>query len=71
MKLHTISPHESKGCARMVLESKGHWAFIIENGFPTLADCNPPMVLKLQALTPYKSKVCPIDFGSKCQGHRA
>ena len=33
--------------------------------------CNPPMIMKLHTLAPHESRMCPIDFGVKGQGHGA
>ena len=37
IKLHTLTPHESKMCP-IYLRSKGHWALVIENGFRMITD---------------------------------
>ena len=61
----------SQGCVLLILGSKGqgHGLSMFENGFRTITDCNPPMIMKLHTLAPHESRMCPIDFGVKGQGH--
>ena len=47
---------------------QGHGALVIENGFQTITDCNPPMMLKLYTPAPCESRMCLIDFGVKGLG---
>ena len=66
----------SQGCALLILGSKGQrsrsWRVVIWKWFPD--DnwlCNPPMIMKLHTLAPHESRMRPIDFGVKGQGHGA
>ena len=41
-------------------------ALMIENCFRTITDpCNIPMIMKLHALVPHESRMCPFDFRVK------
>ena len=66
----------SQGCALLNLRSKGQrsrsWRMVIWKWFPD--DnwlCNQPMIMKLHTLTHHESRMRPIDFGVKGQGHGA
>ena len=66
----------SQGCALLILRSKGQrsrsWRMVIWKWFPD--DnwlCNQPMIMKLHTLTHHESRMCPIDFEVKGQGHGA
>ena len=66
----------SQGCALLILRSKGQrsrsWHMVIWKWFPD--DnwlCNQPMIMKLHTLTPHESRMRPIDFEVKGQGHGA
>ena len=64
--LHTLTHHESR--MRPIdfeVKGQGHGAWLFENGFRTITDCNQPMIMKLHTLTPHESRMCPIDFGVK------
>ena len=69
MKLHTLSPHESRMCPMdFGAKSQGHGALVIENGFQTITYSNSPMMLKLHTPVPYESRMCLMDFGVKGLG---
>ena len=53
----------SKECALLILGSKGqgHGVFMIEH----ITVCNPSMIMKFHTLSPYESRMCPVDFGGK------
>ena len=66
----------SRGCALFILGSKGQrsrsqcidyrkW-FMLHNFFPFT-----PIIMKLHTQTPHESRMCPIYFGVKGQGHNA
>ena len=64
----------SQGCALLILGSKGQrsrsWIIDVWKWFPDHNWlCNPPMIMKLHTLAPHESRMCPIDFGVKGQGH--
>ena len=66
----------SQGCALLILRSKGQrsrsWRMVIWKWFPD--DnwlCNQPMIMKLHTLTHHESRMRPIDFEVKGQGHGA
>ena len=66
----------SQGCALLILGSKGQrsrsWRMVIWKWFPD--DnwlCNQPMIMKLHTLTHHESRMRPIDFEVKGQGHGA
>ena len=66
----------SQGCALLILGSKGQrsrsWRMVIWKWFPD--DnwlCNQPMIMKLHTLTHHESRMRPIDFKVKGQGHGA
>ena len=47
------------------VKGQGFGTLYIENGFWTITDSNPPMIMKLHTLTPHESRMCPIDFRVK------
>ena len=53
MKLHTLTHHESR-MRPIDFEVQGHGAWLFENGFRTITDCNQPMIMKLHTLTPHE-----------------
>ena len=66
----------SQGCALLILGSKGQrsrsWIINVWKWFPDHNWlCNPPMIMKLHTLAPHESRMCPIDFEVKGQGHVA
>ena len=60
----------TQGYALLILGSKDQrsrsrgiddWKRFPDQNWP----CNPPMIMKLHALAPHESRMCPIDFGVK------
>ena len=66
----------SQGCALLILTSKRQrsrsWGIVNCKWFPDHNWlCNPPMIMKLHTHAPHESRMCPIDFRVKGQGHGA
>ena len=69
MKLHTLSPHESRMYPIDFGVQSSTWRLLGIGDWKWFSDhnwlCNPPMIIKFHTLALYESTMCPINFKVK------
>ena len=67
MKLHTITPNESRMYPiDFEVQRSRSWGMVNCKWFPDHNGlCNPSMIMKLHTNAPHESRMCPIDFEVK------
>ena len=65
MKLHTLTPQQSRMCPiDFVVQRSRSWGIDDWKWFPDHNWlCNPPVIIKLHTIAPHESRMCPVNFG--------